>query len=76
MQEKMDLSTKTKHKGGLQFPSILKPASMRPLLDRKPTTSDRRREVEKQFGLEIPKKHDIVSMLVNLDKNLDVIFFD
>jgi len=57
---------------GIQFPSILKLSTSKASLGRNLSSSDRKRDIEKQFGLDVPKKHDIINMLVNMDKNMDV----
>ncbi len=45
-----------------------------PALPRRLPTAERMREVERQLVSDIPRKHDIVGMFANMDKDLDVLF--
>ena len=55
----------------VQFPSILKYTN-KAAHARQITTAERKKEIEKQFKAEVPKKHEIVGMFAVMDKNLDV----
>ena len=54
----------------VQFPVILKYAS-KAGMKRNTTSADRKREIEKRFAADVPRKPDILNMLVDMDKKLD-----
>ncbi len=55
----------------VQFPVILKYAN-KSGLKRNISTAERKKDIEKHFGVEVPRKPDILNMLVDMDKKMDV----
>lgn len=57
----------------IKLPPITR-SNTRFTINRRLTSAERKREIEKRLSVSVPKRNDIIGTFTNLDKNLDVIF--